>query len=139
VTTVASSFSPPSYLKVDQASTVLQTPDEFLLFVQIQGKQVRKNGVWIVITDPDAYSSAEKTLLDEVIGLCRRKDPYISLPGHGPMVGSALTMSREELIGTHDIAEINCLGESSAIAACGLFKLVDTLDVKLLICVSAMR
>jgi hypothetical protein len=57
-------------LTPDAGSTTLQTPEEFLAFVQKQSSSVRENGVWIVTTHPDAYSEPEKSFLNEVIALC---------------------------------------------------------------------
>jgi hypothetical protein len=57
-------------LTPDSGSTTLQTPEEFLAFVQKQSSSVRENGVWIVTTHPDAYSEPEKTFLNKVIALC---------------------------------------------------------------------
>jgi TonB family protein len=50
---------------------VLQTPQEFLSFVRRQDTAVQENGVWIVMTDPDAYSNFEKVLLEDIKALCR--------------------------------------------------------------------
>jgi hypothetical protein len=60
-------------LTPDAASTTLQTAAEFLTFVNKQSSAVRQNGVWIVTTDPDAYSELEKTFLNEVIALCKKE------------------------------------------------------------------
>ncbi len=61
------------YLTPDAGSTTLQTPEEFLAFVQKQSNSVRENGVWIVTTHPDAYSEPENTFLNEVIALCKKE------------------------------------------------------------------
>jgi hypothetical protein len=37
-----------------------------------QDKSVQENGVWIVVTNPDAYSDSEKALLEDVKAACRR-------------------------------------------------------------------
>ena len=59
-----------SYLTPDAGSTTLQTAAEFLAFVQKQNSSVKENGVWIVTTNPDAYSEQEKSFLTEVIAVC---------------------------------------------------------------------
>lgn len=60
-----------SYLKPEQSQPVLQTTSEFFAFVQKQDKTVRDNGVWIVITHPDAYSPEETKLLEDTKTLCK--------------------------------------------------------------------
>ncbi len=60
------------YLKPEPVQPVLQTAPEFLSYVQRQDSGVQENGVWIVITNPDAYSQSEKALLKDVKALCRR-------------------------------------------------------------------
>ncbi len=52
---------------------VLQTTEQFLSFVRKQDALVQDNGVWIVVTDPDAYSSSEKTLLEDIKSLCQKE------------------------------------------------------------------
>ncbi len=39
-----------------------------------QDPEVQANGVWIVVTHPDAYSGAEKELLEEVKAMSRREN-----------------------------------------------------------------
>lgn len=62
-----------SYLKTESEQPVLQTPQEFLSFVRKQDTSVQENGVWIVVTNPDAYSSSEKSLLEDIKALCRKE------------------------------------------------------------------
>ena len=50
-----------------------QTTQQFLDFVRSQNPTVQANGVWIVVTDPDAYSDSEKALLEDVRALCRKQ------------------------------------------------------------------
>jgi hypothetical protein len=64
--------TPSSLLTGDAGSVTLQTPDEFLAFVQKQSASVKENGVWIVTTHPDAYSDREKDLLNQVIAVCQK-------------------------------------------------------------------
>ena len=54
------------HLQPESEQLVLQTKDELIAFVRKQDKDVHGNGVWIVTTDPDAYSDAEKTLLEDI-------------------------------------------------------------------------
>lgn len=61
------------YLKAEKAQPVLQSSAEFLSFVRKQEKHVQSNGVWIVITHPDAYSEPEKSVLEEIKELCRKE------------------------------------------------------------------
>ena len=63
----AGDWNPP------QQPPVFQNTHDFLLFVRAQNQQVQDNGVWIVVTDPDAYSDAEKTLLEDIKALCRKE------------------------------------------------------------------
>ena len=51
----------------------LQTTEQFLSFVRKQDVVIQENGVWIVVTDPDAYSSSEKTLLEDIKVLCQKE------------------------------------------------------------------
>jgi hypothetical protein len=61
------------YLKPEQAQPVLQSSVDLLAFVRKQDKNVQDHGIWIVTTHPDAYSEAEKHLLEEVKTLCRKE------------------------------------------------------------------
>lgn len=61
------------YLKPEKEQPVLQSSSEFLSFVRKQEKGVQANGVWIVVTHPDAYSEPEKALLEEIKNLCRKE------------------------------------------------------------------
>ena len=60
-------------LVYDPSQEALQTPDEFLSLVRRQPRAVQDNGVWIVVTDPDAYGEQEKELLTDVETLCRKE------------------------------------------------------------------
>jgi len=44
-----------------------------LSFIRKQDAGVQGNGLWIVTTNPDAYSEAEKTLLENVKSMCRQE------------------------------------------------------------------
>jgi hypothetical protein len=61
------------YLKIEADPPTLQTTKEFLSFVRTQDEAVQENGVWIVITDPEAYSAGEKALLEDVKVACKQK------------------------------------------------------------------
>ena len=65
-------FSPK--LKQEDAQPVLQSTDELLEYVRKQDASVQKNGIWIVVSHPDAYSEAEKTLLEDTKVLCRKEN-----------------------------------------------------------------
>ena len=61
------------YLKPETEQPVLQTKGELIEFIRKQDKDVQDNGVWIVTTDPDAYSNVEKNLLEEIKGVAREQ------------------------------------------------------------------
>lgn len=60
-------------LKNETVQPVLQTGQELLAYVRKQDATVQENGVWVVITNPDAYSEEEMKLLEEVESLCREQ------------------------------------------------------------------
>ena len=61
------------YLKPEKEEPILQTTKEFLTFVRKQDMNVQENGVWIVITNPDAYSNSEMKLLEDIKALCKKQ------------------------------------------------------------------
>lgn len=61
------------YLKPEHAEPVVQSAADFLAFVKKQDQSVQDNGVWIVTTHPDAYSDAEKKMLEDIKGLCHKE------------------------------------------------------------------
>ena len=61
------------YLRFEARPPTLQDKKDFLSFVRKQDRVVQENGVWIVVTDPDAYSAAEKALLEDIKDLCRKE------------------------------------------------------------------
>jgi hypothetical protein len=64
-----------SHLEPEHGQVVfLQSADEFLAFVRKQDKPVQDNGVWIVTTNPAAYSEMELTLLEDIKALCRKEN-----------------------------------------------------------------
>jgi len=60
-------------LVADASQEALQTPQEFLSFVREQSPDAKENGVWIVVTDPDAYGQAENKPLEDVKAVYRRQ------------------------------------------------------------------
>ncbi len=60
-------------LKVKSGPEVIKTAAEFLDFVRKQDLSVQENGVWIVTTNPNAYSDSEKTFLEQVKALCMKE------------------------------------------------------------------
>lgn len=61
------------YLKPETEKQILQTTNEFLTYVRKQDTKVQENGVWIVITNPAAYSKEELALLEDIKSLCSRE------------------------------------------------------------------
>lgn len=59
------------YLKPESSQPVLQTAAEVVVFAEKQDAAVRQNGVWIVVTNPDAYSSTERKLIEDVKAACK--------------------------------------------------------------------
>ena len=43
------------------------------IFLQ-QNKTVQENGIWVVVTNPDAYSAEEKEMISALEGLCKQKN-----------------------------------------------------------------
>jgi hypothetical protein len=52
---------------------VIQTAAELLAFFRAQEPSVQENGIWIVVTHPDAYSDSEKALLESVKNMSRNE------------------------------------------------------------------
>lgn len=61
-------------LKAQARRLVLQTEADLLSFIRKQNTDVQENGLWIVVTNPDAYSDEEKALLERVKSMCRREE-----------------------------------------------------------------
>ena len=57
----------------DVSQDAVQTPDEFLTFVRRQPRETQDNGVWVVVSHPDAYGEQEKKFFVAVEDLCRRE------------------------------------------------------------------
>ena len=62
------------YLKPEKEKPVLQSTHDFLMYVRKQDRVVQDNGVWIVITNPAAYSKDELSLLEDVKALCKKEN-----------------------------------------------------------------
>ena len=59
------------YLKPESAPPVLQSASQVIAFAEKQDEAVRQNGIWIVTTNPDAYSEQEQKFLNDVIEQCK--------------------------------------------------------------------
>jgi hypothetical protein len=46
------------------------TPKELLTYFQQLPADVQRNGIWIITTDPDSYSTNEQAKLKELVALC---------------------------------------------------------------------
>lgn len=55
------------------AGSDLQSAEEVWEFVHKQDHAVQQNGIWIVVTHPEAYSASEHALLEAVKAMCRQK------------------------------------------------------------------
>ena len=62
-----------TYLQPEKRQPVLQSAEEVWEFVHKQDHTVQQNGIWIVVTHPDAYSASEHALLEAVKAMCRQK------------------------------------------------------------------
>jgi hypothetical protein len=62
---------PSPRLKAESQRSAFQTSAALLSFIRKQDTGIQRNGLWIVTTNPDAYSEAEKTLLEDVKSMCR--------------------------------------------------------------------
>lgn len=52
----------------------VNTPVELITYFKALSTQVQENGIWIVITHPDAYSDKEKMMKEELIKLCKQNN-----------------------------------------------------------------
>jgi hypothetical protein len=59
--------------KPQKKQIVFQTTQQFLHFVRAQSEDVQANGAWIVVTNPAAYSDAEKQFLEDIKAVCRKE------------------------------------------------------------------
>jgi hypothetical protein len=60
-------------LRPESKRPVLQTVAAVLSYIRKQDVSVQENGLWIVTTDPDAYSEEEKSFLEDVKTMCLRE------------------------------------------------------------------
>jgi hypothetical protein len=60
-------------LKAGSQHLTIQTVADLLSFIRQQDTGVQENGLWIVTTNPDAYSEAEKALLESVKSMSREE------------------------------------------------------------------
>jgi hypothetical protein len=60
-------------LKAASPQLTIQTAEDMLSFIRKQDTGVQGNGLWIVTTNPDAYSEAEKALMESVKFMCRQE------------------------------------------------------------------
>jgi hypothetical protein len=61
------------HLRPEAAPPVLQSPNDILSYVRKQEKSVQQNGLWIVTSNPAAYSEPENALLADVKVMCHRE------------------------------------------------------------------
>lgn len=61
------------YLKPEPGQPVLQSVQDYIAFIEKQSPSVQENGVWIVTTNPNAYSKSEIELLDQIKALSKEK------------------------------------------------------------------
>jgi len=61
------------YLKPETEKPVIQSAAGLVAFLRKQDKRVQDNGLWIVITNPAAYSDSELALLEDVKTAFRRE------------------------------------------------------------------
>jgi hypothetical protein len=60
-------------LKLEAHQPVFQSAADLLSYFRKQDAAVQENGIWIVVTHPDAYSETEKALVEDVKSMCRRE------------------------------------------------------------------
>ena len=62
-----------AYLQPEKQQPILQSAEEVHAFFSKQDRTVQQNGIWVVVTHPDAYSEPEKALLEALKALCRKE------------------------------------------------------------------
>jgi hypothetical protein len=67
------SVDPSPRLKAESTRVVLQSAADLIAYDRKQDASVQQNGIWIVITDPAAYSEQETSLLESVKSRCRKE------------------------------------------------------------------
>lgn len=59
--------------KIPKITYVFQEANDLIDYFYTQPFLVRANGVWIVTTNPDAYSEQEKEILENIKKICKKK------------------------------------------------------------------
>ena len=62
------------YLAPEPRQPFLQTPVEFVAYVKKQDPEVQKNGVWVLLFNPAAYSEEEDRLLEKIKSAAQKSD-----------------------------------------------------------------
>ena len=62
------------WVHIGRERFVFATPNELLEFFKKQDKATQENGIWLVITNPLAYSIKEKNVIDRLEKLCKQKN-----------------------------------------------------------------
>lgn len=62
------------YLAPESRQPMLRTPVEFVAYVEKQDPEVQKNGVWILLFNPAAYSDEEELLLEKLKSAAHKSD-----------------------------------------------------------------
>lgn len=62
-----------AHLQPEKKQPILQTVEGIRTFFRKQDRAVQQNGLWIVVTNPGAYSEQEKALLEAVKVMCRKE------------------------------------------------------------------
>jgi hypothetical protein len=57
-----------------QAREPISEPQKLITCFEQLSPDVQRNGMWIIITDPDAYSESEHTRLKNLLALCLQKN-----------------------------------------------------------------
>src|SRR4029077_8076187 len=51
-----------------------QTAEDLLAFYRSRPSSVQQNGLWVVVTHPDAYSPEEKAILEHLKSICLKQE-----------------------------------------------------------------
>jgi hypothetical protein len=57
-----------------QTRESISEPRKLITYFEQLSQAVQRNGMWIVITDPDAYSESEHASLKDLLALCLQKN-----------------------------------------------------------------
>lgn len=58
-------------ISIEDKQKAFATAEELIKFFLNQNKVMQDNGIWLVVTNPDAYSKEEKEMLNKLEGLCK--------------------------------------------------------------------